>query len=169
MNISIYVKILCKSIINNKNNQQNIFVTLIDTRLVTSWLLLVRPTIKSSNFRWKLRKEKTEENWSERLLLKVYIVVCYFSLIIFSTVEVTSFATRFASCARYNNPSWVLGIGRKVSPEDHCLASRRTDFSFLHTRYGNPGFNPEIGILIPGHPTQGKTKIGHSQVFDMHW
>ena len=31
-----------------------------------------------------------EENWSERLLLKVYIIVCYFSLIIFSTVELTS-------------------------------------------------------------------------------
>ena len=26
---------ICKSIINNKNNQQNMFVTLIDTRLVT--------------------------------------------------------------------------------------------------------------------------------------
>ena len=68
------------------------FVTLIDTRLVTSWCLLVRPIIKSSNF----REEKTEENWSERLQLKVYIIVCYFSLIIFSTVELTSFTTRFA-------------------------------------------------------------------------
>ena len=27
-----YIKILCKLIINNKNNQQNMFVTLIDTR-----------------------------------------------------------------------------------------------------------------------------------------
>ena len=31
-----YIKILCKSIINNVNNQQNMSVTLIDTRLVTS-------------------------------------------------------------------------------------------------------------------------------------
>ena len=46
-----YTKILYKSIINNKNNQQNTFVTLTDTRLVTSWRLLVRPIIKSSNFR----------------------------------------------------------------------------------------------------------------------
>ena len=35
-----------------------------------------------------------EEFWSERFLLKVYIVVCYFYLIIFSTAELTSFATR---------------------------------------------------------------------------
>ena len=91
-----YIKIWCKSIINNKNiNQQNMFVTLIDIRLVTSWCLLVRPIIKSSNFRWQLPgRKKMEENWSERLLLKVYIIVCYFSLIIFSTVELTSFATR---------------------------------------------------------------------------
>ena len=34
------------------------FVTLIDTRLVTSWRLLVRPIIKSSNFRCNFRKEK---------------------------------------------------------------------------------------------------------------
>ena len=27
-----YVKNICKSIMNNKNNQQNMFVTLIDTR-----------------------------------------------------------------------------------------------------------------------------------------
>ena len=50
---------LCKSIINNKNNQQNMFVTLIDTRLVTSWRLLVRPIIKSSNFRWQLPGRKS--------------------------------------------------------------------------------------------------------------
>ena len=87
-----YIKILRKSIINNKNNQQSMFVTLIDIRLVTSWRLLVRPIIKSSNF----REEKTEENWSEWLLQKVYIIVCYFSLIIFSTVELTSFVMRFA-------------------------------------------------------------------------
>ena len=74
------------------------FVTLIDTRLVTSWRLLVThnqvlqlPVTTSG-------KKKTEENWTERLLLNVYIVVRYFSLIIFSTVELTSFATR-ASCA----------------------------------------------------------------------
>ena len=54
----------------------------------------MRPIIKSSNFRCNFREEKTEENWSERLLLKVYIIVCYFSLIIFSTIELTSFATR---------------------------------------------------------------------------
>ena len=30
-----YIQILCKSIINNKNNQENMFVTFIDTRLVT--------------------------------------------------------------------------------------------------------------------------------------
>ena len=34
------------------------FVTLIDTRLVTSWRLLVRPIIKSSNFRWQLPGRK---------------------------------------------------------------------------------------------------------------
>ena len=42
------------------------------------------------------REENAKKNWSERFLLKVYIVVCCFSLIIFSTVELTSFATRFA-------------------------------------------------------------------------
>ena len=47
-------------------------------------------------------KKKTEENLSERLLQKVYIVVCYFSLIIFSTVGFTLFATHFASCAHYH-------------------------------------------------------------------
>ena len=36
--------------------------------------------------------KKKEENWSERFSLKVYFVVSYFSLIIFSTVELTSFA-----------------------------------------------------------------------------
>ena len=36
-----------------------------------------------------------EENWSELFLLKVYIIVCYFSLIIFSTVELTLFVTGF--------------------------------------------------------------------------
>ena len=73
------------------------FVTLIDTRFgqfvtlisETHNQVLQLPVTTSG-------KKKTEENWSERLLLTVYIVVCYFSLIIFSTVELISFATRFA-------------------------------------------------------------------------
>ena len=32
------------------------------------------------------REEKGRKYWSERVLLKIYIVVCYFSLIIYSTV-----------------------------------------------------------------------------------
>ena len=66
------------------------FVTLIDScffHVVT--LISIKfasvPSTSGGNFR--------EENWSERFLLKVYIV-CYFSLIIFYTVELTSFATR---------------------------------------------------------------------------
>ena len=39
-------------------------------------------------------KKKKGRKLSEQLLLKVYIVLCYFSLIIFSTVELTSFARR---------------------------------------------------------------------------
>ena len=69
------------------------FVTLIDTRLVTSWRLLVRPIIKSTS-----GEEKTEENMNRVITavsIYLYIVVCYFSLIIFSTVELTSFAMRF--------------------------------------------------------------------------
>ena len=49
----------------------------------------VLPT-SGANF-WE---EKKEDIWSEQFLLEVYIVVCYFSLIIFPTVELTSFATR---------------------------------------------------------------------------
>ena len=44
------------------------------------------------------REEKKEENWSERFLLEVYIGLWYFSLIIFSTIELTSYATCFARC-----------------------------------------------------------------------
>ena len=33
--------------------------------------------------------KKKEENWLERFLLKVYFIVSYFSLIIFSNVELT--------------------------------------------------------------------------------
>ena len=43
---------------------------------------------------WK----KKEENWAERFVLKIYIVVCYFSLIKFSTIELTSFARPVACC-----------------------------------------------------------------------
>ena len=70
----------------------------------------MRPIIKSANFRCQLPvstsgKKKTEENWSERLLLKVYIVVCYFSLIIFSTIELEP-----ASVAQLDVPSdWRPG------------------------------------------------------------
>ena len=38
-------------------------------------------------------KKKMEENWSERLLLKVYII-CYFSVIIFSIIEIENLAIR---------------------------------------------------------------------------
>ena len=70
------------------------FVTHIDTRCLSlrDAYILVRPKFceqsvlptSSDNF----REEKREQ-----FLLKVYIV-CYFSLIIFFTVELTSFARR---------------------------------------------------------------------------
>ena len=47
------------------------------------------------------REEKKEENWLERFLLKIYIFVCYFSLVIFSIVELTSFAARRELCSLY--------------------------------------------------------------------
>ena len=78
-----------------------------ETLIVTSRRLLVRPKICEKCYN-QIRPnqfcqlpmttsgKKKEENWSERFLLKVYIVVCYFSLIIFSTAELISFAMRFA-------------------------------------------------------------------------
>ena len=85
-------------------------------------------------------EKKWKKNWSERFVLKVYIVVCYFSLIIFSTVELTSFATRFArhklcsllyslhvvSCAHYytEKGKWVLAIIQKKESEDKNIWSR---------------------------------------------
>ena len=96
--LSIYKKNICKSIINNKNNQQYMLVTLIDTRFLSLsdayWYQVCSSHV---NFRWQLTGRKWEENWSERFLLKVYIV-CYFSLIILPTVELTSFAMHEARC-----------------------------------------------------------------------
>ena len=64
--------------------------------------------VSSANFR--------EENWSERFLLKVYIILCYFSLIIFSTVELTSFATGFVNCARYKqNVKFLPSVYREIN------------------------------------------------------
>ena len=74
--------------INNKNNQQCMFMTVIDTRFL-SLCIKSAPVLSTCG-------KKKEENWSEWFLLKVYIVVCYFSLIIFSTVELTLFAMSFA-------------------------------------------------------------------------
>ena len=83
------------------------FVTLIDNRSL-SLCDAYKCQVHSSpvNFQWQLTGRKREENWSEQFLLKEYIVVCYISLFISSTVELTSFATRFPSCAPYEN--WFL-------------------------------------------------------------
>ena len=65
---------------------------------MTSSIIKSAPFLPSSGDNF--REEKRRKYWSERFLLKVYIIVYYFSLIIFSTVELTSFATR--ECAHYN-------------------------------------------------------------------
>ena len=84
-------------LINNKYNQQYLVVTLIDTRFLSHLFLVTfvklisiksAPVLSASGDNF--REENEKKNWSERFLLKVYIVVCYFSLIIFSTVELTS-------------------------------------------------------------------------------
>ena len=72
------------------------FVTRIDTCFLSLWTLISETS--SSQFCQlpvTTSGKKKEENWSEQFLLKVYIVVCYFSLIIFSTVELTSLAAFF--------------------------------------------------------------------------
>ena len=71
-------------------------MTLVSCLFVTFISIKSAPVLSTSgdNF-W-------EENWSEQILLKVYIIVHYFSLIIFSTVALTSFAMCFTSCAHYH-------------------------------------------------------------------
>ena len=54
--------------------------------------------VSSANFRSQLPGRKRKKI-GQRFLLKVFIVVCYFSLLIFSTAELTSFGTRCASRA----------------------------------------------------------------------
>ena len=83
------------------------------------------PVLSTSgdNF-WQLPGRKREENWSERFLLKENIVVCYFSLIIFSTVELTSFATRFArreQCSLLNLHGLFL---QWLEEGDACVVDR---------------------------------------------
>ena len=62
------------------------------------------------NFWWQLPGRKRKKilvrassaesiYWSERFLLKVYIVICYFSLIIFSTIKLTSLSASWAVLA----------------------------------------------------------------------
>ena len=77
---------MCKSVINNKTNQQNMLLTQVYCHFVT---LISETQILSCQLPGR-------KYWSERFLLKVYIVVYYFSLIIFSTLELTSFMKRFA-------------------------------------------------------------------------
>ena len=92
--------------------------------------------VSSANF-W-------EENWSERFLLKVYIV-CYFSLIIFSTVELTSFAAR---CGRY----YQLTVDEKSNSD------------YVTSDFFSPATLPVI-FLVPLHVlstfTLGLTKFIH--------
>ena len=107
-------------------------VTLIDTRFL-SVSDAYKYQVRSSpvNFRWQLLGRKWEENWSEWFLLKVYIVVCYFFLIVFSTVELTSFATREA----------VLAITfYRYSCKEMCSWQKKIEryFSFVKRVFTNP-------------------------------
>ena len=67
--------------------------------------------------------KKQEENWSERFLVKVYIIVCYFSLIIFSTVELTYIYSEHG-CAHYKYNFFLCVYCRhEAGPEGRCHIS----------------------------------------------
>ena len=72
---------------------------------------------------WQLTGRKREENWSEWFHMKVYIVVCYFSLIIFSTVELTSFATRTMLAIISLEQMYHLTSTNVLSPLNKCIIS----------------------------------------------
>ena len=110
--ISVHVyKNIRKSIINKKKIISKICLWYLLKLVSCHFMMLISETL----ILWKAvpsqfcqfpgttsGEEKKEVNWSEWFLLKVYIVVCYFFLIILSTVELTSFATRFARLELYS-------------------------------------------------------------------
>ena len=104
--------------------------------------------------------KKKEENWSERFLLKVDIVVCYLSLIIFSIVELNSLRAsravltiRKASCTELGQPidtdlgkPIFIKLGRPIEIELGKASDAELGKPFV-TELGKPA-DTELGKQI---------------------
>ena len=84
-----YIKNICKSIIKIISSICSWhLLTLVFCHFVTLISINAAPILSTSG-------KKTGRKLVRAFLLKLYIIVCYFTLIIFSTVELTLFTTRF--------------------------------------------------------------------------